>query len=371
MRILIATGIYPPDIGGPATYSKLLEEEFPKRGIEVSVRSFGEVRRLFPFVRHVAYFFKILRAGKASDLILALDPVSVGAPAALLSWILRKPLVVKVVGDYAWEQGTQRCGVTDTLDDFVAKPVRHPFVLILRSIQRAVARHAKQVIVPSVYLKRIVMAWGIPEKKISVIYNALDIATDIREEKDEIRALLDISGRAILSAGRLVSWKGFVALIEIMPGILEEFPDASLLIAGEGPNRAALEMLIRKHDLASHVRMLGALPQETLFRYVKAADVFALNTGYEGFSHQLLEVMSIGTPVVATVIGGNPELIETGMEGILVSYNNKAEIESAIREMLRGHIDGRALAHNARKKAAQFTKERMLTETKHVLMSQL
>ncbi|MCR4306709.1 MAG: glycosyltransferase family 4 protein, partial [Candidatus Yonathbacteria bacterium] len=198
-----------------------------------------------------------------------------------------------------------------------------------------------------------------------------DAAIPIKEEKDEIRALFDISGRVLLSAGRLVPWKGFATLIEIMPGILEEFPDASLFIAGEGPDRAALETLIKKHNLGGHVHMLGALPQETLFRYIKAAEVFVLNTGYEGFSHQLLEVMSTGTPIIATDVGGNPELIETGVEGILVSYNNKAEIESAIREMLRGHIDGRALVRNAQKKVMQFTKERMLAETEHVLTSQI
>ncbi|MCR4330842.1 MAG: glycosyltransferase family 4 protein [Patescibacteria group bacterium] len=371
MRILIATGLYPPDIGGPATYSKFLKEELPKGDIEVLVCSFGEVRHLLPLVRHIVYFFKVLRAGRSADLFLALDPVSVGFPATLVSLLLRKPLVVKIVGDYAWEQGTRRFGITDTLDDFVVKPARHPFVLLLRSTQRMVARRAKHIIVPSVYLKRIVTAWGMTEKKISVIYNAFDAVTYTKEEKDEIRALLDISNHAILSAGRLVPWKGFAALIEIMPGILEEFPDATLFIAGEGPDRTAFETLIKKHNLGGHVRMLGGLPQETLFRYITAADVFVLNTGYEGFSHQLLEVMSTGTPIIATDVGGNPELIETGVEGILVSYNNKAELESAIREMLRGHIDGRALARNAQKKVMQFTKERMLAETKHVLMSQI
>ena len=105
-----------------------------------------------------------MRAGRSADLFLALDPVSVGFPATLVSLLLRKPLVVKIVGDYAWEQGTQRFGITDTLDDFVVKPARHPFVLLLRSTQRMVARRAKHIIVPSAYLKRIVTAWGITEK---------------------------------------------------------------------------------------------------------------------------------------------------------------------------------------------------------------
>ena len=104
MKILITTGIYPPDIGGPATYSKILIDELPKHNINALVLGFGEVRRLPKIIRHFLYFLKILKKGWKADIIFAQDPVSVGLPAALAAKILGKKFVLKIVGDYAWEQ---------------------------------------------------------------------------------------------------------------------------------------------------------------------------------------------------------------------------------------------------------------------------
>src|SRR3989339_1894470 len=103
-KILIATPLYPPDIGGPATYAKTLEIELPKRGLVVSIVSFSSVRHLPKGFSHLAYFFKLLKAAWRADLIFALDPISVGLPAHAVSKLLGKPLYVKIVGDFAWEQ---------------------------------------------------------------------------------------------------------------------------------------------------------------------------------------------------------------------------------------------------------------------------
>ena len=164
MRILICTGIYPPDIGGPATYSKLLFDELPKRGIEVKVLSFGEVRHLPKIIRHFAYFLKALKLGRKADVIFAQDPVSVGLPAMLASKILRKKFMLKIVGDYAWEQYSARGGSASggqnknfiTPENFQDKKFDFK-TEIRRKIQRYVAKNAKRIIVPSNYLKNIVL----------------------------------------------------------------------------------------------------------------------------------------------------------------------------------------------------------------------
>ena len=90
MKILIATGIYPPDIGGPATYSKLLFDELPKRGIKVSVLSFGEVRGYPKIIRHFIFFLKLIIRGSDCGVVLAQDPVSVGLPSLVYCKIFRK-----------------------------------------------------------------------------------------------------------------------------------------------------------------------------------------------------------------------------------------------------------------------------------------
>jgi len=98
MRVLICTGLYPPDIGGPATYSKMLVNELPKRGFFVSVLSFGTVRHLPKIFRHFIYFLKTMQLGKEADVIFAQDPVSVGLPSLLASKLLGKLFIVKIVG---------------------------------------------------------------------------------------------------------------------------------------------------------------------------------------------------------------------------------------------------------------------------------
>ena len=117
MKVLLAAALYPPQEGGPATYTKLLVDELPARGVETSLVLFRSVLGYPPGIRHMLYMWKLWRASRDADLVYAQDPVSVGLPAALVTFFLRKPLVIKVVGDHVWEQGTQRFGVMQTLDE--------------------------------------------------------------------------------------------------------------------------------------------------------------------------------------------------------------------------------------------------------------
>ena len=104
-KILLATGLYPPESGGPATYTKVLYDELPGVGIGVAVVKFSAVRKFPVIIRHLVYVYLLLKKTASADYIYAMDPVSVGLPAYIASVVSRKPLVLKVVGDYAWEQG--------------------------------------------------------------------------------------------------------------------------------------------------------------------------------------------------------------------------------------------------------------------------
>ena len=357
MRVLIATGMYPPDIGGPATYSELLFRELPRYGHEASVVSFGEVRALPKIFRHAAYFFKLLSRARGKDMIFAQDPVSVGLPAMCAAKLLCKKFAVKIVGDYAWEQGVQRFGVKDSLDEFVFGKKKYGLrVALFKFVQKTVARAARAIVVPSAYLKSVVASWGVDEKKIRVIYNAFS----------PHRISINDAGAAphpvVVSVGRLVPWKGFDTLIAVFPRIREHVPDAVLHIIGEGPDRERLARLIADKNLEECVVLKGKMNHADLLKHVARARVFALNTSYEGFSHQILEAMSVGTPVVTTRAGGNPELVEDGKEGFLVPYDSGAELVSKITEVLRGGKKVEEMKKAAKEKSLKFTKERMLRE---------
>lgn len=367
MRVLIATGLFPPEGGGPATYSKTLLDELPKRGFEVSVLPYREVRKFPKFLRHMAYFFMLVaRAFRFKpDSIFAQDPFSVGLPSAVAAWCLRKKFLVKIVGDYAWEQATQRFGYTGTIEQFQSSKNGHPMSILMSAVERWVARRASRIIVPSKYLGRIVALWGIDKKKITVIYNGIE--TEDVGLKQVIRGLLKFKGKLVISVGRLVPWKGFDALIRVHARLKARFPDLSLLIVGNGPEKERLEELAMKLNVADSVIFAGNIERAAALRYLRAADVFALNTAYEGFSHVLLEAASVGVPIVTTKVGGNPEFIEDGMNGYLINPDDEKAFADRIETLLTSPEIRARLAGNAKKRALQFSVPRMVDETASAL----
>ncbi len=368
MKLIIATPLYPPDIGGPATYAKTLEDELKKRDVAVSVVSFHTVRFLPKGLSHLVYTVKLFRALLGADVLLALDPVSVGFPAALMALVRGKKFIVKIVGDYAWEQGRQRFGVKDNLDEFVKKP-SHKFlaqVVFLRMIQKFVASRAERIIVPSHYLKGIVAAWGIDLEKIDVVENAFSGIPELLS-KSVTREALGLTGTILLSAGRLVPWKGFATLISIMPEIRKKFSDAKLFIAGSGPLESALKEQIAVSGEGDAVFLLGDVAHEKLMEYIYSADCFVLNTGYEGLSHQLLEVLAVGTPLVTTRVGGNPELIEDGVTGTLVAHDDRDALIAAITRTLSAPEHAQKMAEEGKVFVSQFTIPHMVERTLEVL----
>lgn len=357
MNITIAAGLYPPEIGGPATYATMLEAELPSRGIITKVLPFSLVRSYPKVIRHLVYFCKLWNATKDADIIYALDPVSVGLPALAVSYFRRKPFLIRLGGDYAWEQGRIRFGVTETLDDYLQNRHRSPLpVKIFAKLQTYVVSRASRVIVPSEYLKSVVMKWGVSEESIQVIYSAL-YPLEVTGSRESLRHILSYTKPTIVSSGRLVPWKGFKVLIEIIADLKNDYPDITLVIIGDGDEKDSLEELTSKLQIKQHVRFAGSISKESLGAAIKAADVFVLNTAYEGLSHQLIEVMDIGTPIVTTKAGGNVELITNGVNGFLVDFNDASALKDSIKYILNHSESGERLVQSARGRSKLFTKE--------------
>ncbi|MEK7639437.1 MAG: glycosyltransferase family 4 protein [Patescibacteria group bacterium] len=357
MKLLLATGLYPPEIGGPATYAAMLEQELPRHGIEVVVVPFGLVRRWPKIIRHLIYAARLWRRATSADALYALDAVSVGLPTLLISRVLRKPFLLRVGGDYAWEQGRLRFGLRDTLDAYLDSEIPAPLpVRLLARLQSYVARRAFRVVVPSHYLKGVVQKWGVPAEQITVIYSAL-FPLVVEGTREELRTQLSYTEPTIVSAGRLVPWKGFRTLIDVVATLRSTHRNITLVIVGDGEERPALEAQVAKLNLGAHVRFTGTISKAALGAAIKAADVFVLNTAYEGLSHQLLEVMDLGTPIVTTTAGGNGELITDGVHGLLVPFNNEAALQQAILRIVGNQEIKQHLTQSARARSKEFTQE--------------
>jgi len=359
MKLVIATGIYPPDIGGPATYSSLLTKEFPKRGFDVKIVTYGPAgisRKIPKGLRHLIYFLVCLFKALNSDIVFAQNQLSAGLPAMLVAKVTGCKFVIRVAGDSVWEWAVQKCGVKEGIDDFQKKKYGAKIEL-KRKIQRFVVNGADAIITPSIYFKKVVSGWVKNPNKIHVIYNGIELIKyrEIIEPKDKI----------IFSVGRLAPWKGFDFLIKLMP----DLPDWRLIIIGDGPEKDKLKEIIDQLNLGERVKLVGSIPREKLLQYLNRAKVFVLNTSFESFSFQVVEAMNAGVPVVATNIGNLSEIIDNGEEGILVEPNNKKQIIEAIKRIEKDDDFRKAIINNAHKKARRFSLENMLGNLEKLLRS--
>jgi glycosyltransferase involved in cell wall biosynthesis len=270
MKLLIAADIFPPESGGPATYVVTLANELVKQGVQVAVVSLNPnsdrsvldsrvelamVSSSVKLLRYWQYYQMLKQCGKSADLIYAMGPVNAGYPALRAAQKLGIKLVVKVVGDYAWEQG-QVLGLTrEPVDDF--QRTKHGGKIgRLKKIEARVVKAADQVITPSEYLKKIVVGWGAEEKKVQVIYNEVPF--------EPVNSLVHPGEHWIVSAGRLVPWKKMETLIEVMPEVLKKVPDAKLKIVGDGPEFAALASKISKLHLENVVELTVVVYQKAV-----------------------------------------------------------------------------------------------------------
>lgn len=177
---------------------------------------------------------------------------------------------------------------------------------------------------------------GVSEGKIKLIYNGLKTKNDKQVYNvPDIRKKYGIDDNAFVigSVGRLAKVKGHSYLVEAMPNILEQIEYCQLLIAGEGPERAHLESLIRKYKLRDRVKLPGYI--ENIDQFLAAIDLFVLPSLTEGLPLVLLEAMAAGKPVVATAAGGILEVVETSDIGFLVPPADPSSLAESIKGIYR------------------------------------
>jgi len=359
-KICILAGIYPPDIGGPAIYSDRLTKELAATVISYS----GRLKKIPKGLRHFLYFLAVLKLVRNCDILYAQTLFSAGIPGLIAAKIFGKKVVAKITGDHAWE----RFNTGESVEEFQNKKYGWQ-IEFCKKMQTSLLKKVSKIIVPSQYLKKIISGWGISPQKIEVIYNAPASLLDLTISKKEAQKKIGIEGDIILSVGRLMPWKGFDTLIEIMPDLLKENPNFYLVIVGEGPEKENLKNQISHLKLENRVKLVGGVDHSQMHLYFRAADLFALNTGYEGLSHVILEAMQAGLPIITTNVGGNPELIENGKNGILIDYNNKEQLKEAILRLIGDRDSQEKFKQNSKEMLNMFTWQNIIDKTLEVFSS--
>ncbi|MDH5190749.1 MAG: glycosyltransferase, partial [Gammaproteobacteria bacterium] len=203
--------------------------------------------------------------------------------------------------------------------------------LIPGNLIRWAAGKTKKIISVSQALKNSIERLGVNGDKVKVLRNGVDTELfSFLQDREKIRERLGISGSVMLSVGNLVPLKGHDLAIKTLT-ILTEF---SLYIIGDGPELNNLKKLSRMLDVEKRVHFKKPVSQEALRDYYGAADVLVLASSREGWANVLLESMACGTPVVATNVGGNSEIVRSKTAGVIISQRTPEDIIAGINEVM-------------------------------------
>lgn len=372
MNVLVVSGIWPPDVGGPAVHAPAVAAYLQAAGHGVVVLTTADktpAREEYPVywtsrnlpagVRHVGVVQAVARRARAVDVVYATSMVRRSVAGARLA---RTPIVVKLVADEAFERARRSGRFAGTLEEF--QDWRGPVsVRLLRATRTAALRRARHVFVPSEYLREIALRWGLDSSRVSVLPNAAPELPPL-PTRDEARRALGIGAGFLLGfAGRLTVQKALPTLLEAVAAV----PAATLVLLGDGPERAALEQQAATLGLGTRVQFLGGGSREDVLRLFRAADVAVLPSAWENFPHTVVEALAVGTPVLATSVGGVPEVVTPDVNGVLVAAGDAHALRAAISR-LAGDPDAVAqLAAGAAPSVAHLAEERLLGTVAAVL----
>ena len=267
----------------------------------------------------------IARRARQADVVYTTGMIGRSALAARAA---RRPYVLKLTADPAFERARRRDLVGGDLDEF-QKLRGGAAVWALRRYRDGALKGAAHVFCPSGYLRVLAIGWGVDPDRVSVLPNPTPPVPDIAP-REELPHRLGMRGHTLAFAGRLTTPKALGSALVAVASL----DGVDLLIAGDGPDRAALGRQSASLGLGDRVRFLGPLPRERVLELFHAADASVLSSTWENFPHALVEALAVGTPAIATAVGGVGEIVRDGENGLLVPPGDPQALAAAISRYL-------------------------------------
>ncbi|WP_219835803.1 glycosyltransferase [Paenibacillus sp. R14(2021)] len=216
--------------------------------------------------------------------------------------------------------------------------------------------------------ERQVKQGAVSKQQLQILYNGVEMgrfAPPPSETLSHLRGELGIPARhfVYITVGRMVEQKNHLGLLESFASVVRDYPDSTLVIAGDGKLRPRIEARVTELGLQGHVRCLGV--RQDIPQLLHMSDAFVLSSNWEGFPNVVLEAMASGKPVVATQTGGVAELVDDGETGYVVAPDNPAAMTAgllklaALSSLDRSQMGNRALVTVKER----FTLERTLEQT--------
>jgi len=371
VRVLVVSGIWPPDVGGPASHAPDVARFLHDRGHSVEVVTTASssptaegypvhwVSRELPVgVRHLRAAALIQSRARRTDVVYTTGMFGRSAAGALAA---RRPYVVKLTADPAFERTRRRGLVGGDVDDF-QQGGGGPVALALRGARNVELRQAAYVYCPSDYLRQLVLAWGIPAERVSVLPNPVPSLPEL-PAREELRQSFGLNGATLAFAGRLTAQKSLGRALDAVAST----DGVELVIAGEGPDRQPLERRAQELGIAERVTFLGAQPRRRVVELFRAADAAILTSSWENFPHTVVEALAVGTPVLAMQAGGVGEVVHDGVNGLLVPAGDAEGLSKAVRRFFADEALQRRLRDAAAESVASYAPELVFAELESTL----
>ena len=365
--VVIISGIFPPDPGGPAKFAREFATWSSRHGVRTNVIAYGTENRstllnadgeLHTISRKDHVFFRYIRMIRAicesEQKVNQIFAVGAFLETYLASILKNFRYVAKVPGDIVWERARNNKDTSLEIDAFQDSDLPIKYRLFRFMFTRSLKR-ATLVIVPSDGLFRLCIRWGIPSHRLRLIRNSIDLPKFSGVKRASFRF-------DVLTVCRLAPWKGVQELIEVCSKL-----NLNLAIAGDGPERTNLEQLSIKLDL--NAKFFGDISELEILELLSISKIFVLNSYYEGLPHALVEARAAGLICVARDGTGSAEVIHDGEDGYLVGKmrNLTEAIIKAVDEFDSFGPMGRLASQDAH---ARFDRERNFEKISLVLEEQ-
>ena len=337
MRVLVTVGIFPPDIGGPATFVPKIAKYFQDElNYEIEILTLSDnknsninddfsvkrIDRNLPIIyRWLKTIFTIYKLGKNKDLIFV---NGLGTETTIANIFLKKKIIRKIVGDPVWERAYSKAKISESFDEFQVK--NYGFSISLQKKVRSFSIKKSDIVVtPSQHLKNFILNLGF-KNKIEIINNGVFIP----EENTNIFTNDQIN---ITIVSRLVSHKNIKKIIRAISDLND--PLIYLNIIGDGPELNQLQKISLESNNKDNIIFHGKLNRDEINHIFLNSDIYIQASNYEGLPHSLLEAMSYGIPVLCTPVGECKEILGNEDRGYILDLPvSKNNIKSKISEII-------------------------------------
>ena len=336
MRVLVTVGIFPPDIGGPATFVPKIAKYFQDElNYEIEILTLSDnknsninndfsvkrIDRNLPIIyRWLKTIFTIYKLGKNKDLIFV---NGLGTETTIANIFLKKKIIRKIVGDPVWERAYSKAKISESFDEFQVK--NYGFSISLQKKVRSFSIKKSDIVVtPSKHLKNFILNLGF-KNKIEIINNGVSLP----EENTNIFTNDQIN---ITIVSRLVSHKNIEKIIKAISDL--NSPLINLNIIGDGPELNQLQKISLESNNKDNIIFHGKLNRDEIDHIFLNSDIYIQASNYEGLPHSLLEAMSYGIPVLCTPVGECKEILGNEDRGYILDLPvSKNNIKSKIIEI--------------------------------------